>query len=136
MPAQFRSSLTAQLQISEGETVSVAAQFSTVVSTQISSQHLEFSWQHAPMSSKFRFELIYGLYQVPQNAPLLYSYPYLLGFGSQTMLLNGIGAYLNGSWRLAFKSDWQLGLMIGLKQVLTPTNQQKIQGAVRLLKQF
>ena len=136
MPAQFRSSLTAQLQISEGETVSVAAQFSTVVSTQISSQHLEFSWQHAPMSSKFRFELIYGLYQVPQNAPLLYSYPYLLGFGSQTMLLNGIGAYLNGSWRLAFESDWQLGLMIGLKQVLTPTNQQKIQGAVRLLKQF
>lgn len=136
MPAQFRSSVRAQLQISESETVSASAQISTVVSTQISSQHLEFSWQHAPMSSKFRFELIYGLYQVPQNAPLLYSYPYLLGFGSQTMLLNGIGSYLNGSLRFAFESDWQLGLMIGLKQVIAPSNAQKIQGAVRLIKQF
>lgn len=136
VPAQFRSSLTAQLQISESETVCASAQFSMVVSTQISSQHLELSWQHAPLSSKFRFEIIYGLYQVPQNAPLLYSYPYLLGFGSQTMILNGIGSYLNGSLRFAFESDWQLGLMIGLRQVLTPSNGQKIQGAVRLLKQF
>jgi hypothetical protein len=136
LPAQLRSSLTAQLHISESETVSAAAQLSTVIATQISSQHLEFSWQHAPMASKLRFEVIYGLYQVPQNAPLLYSYPYLLGFGSQTMILNGIGSYLNGSLRFAFESDWQLGLMIGLKQVVAPAHGQKIQGAVRLLKQF
>ena len=87
-------------------------------------------------SNKLRFEIIYGLYQVPQNAPLLYSYPYLLGFGSQTMILNGIGSYLNGSLRFAFESDWQLGLMIGLRQVVAPAHGQKIQGAVRLLKQF
>ena len=97
---------------------------------------MEFSWLHAPLSSVFRFELIYGLFQVPENAPLLYSYPYLLGFGSQTMLLSGVGSYINAALKLSMQSDWQLGLMFGLKQVLAPTQYQKMQVGLRLQKQF
>lgn len=136
LPTQLKCALSAQLQITETETVRAAAQYSRFVSTQLSSQHIEFSWQHAPLSSSFSFEVIYGLYQVPGNAPLLYSYPYLLGFGSQTMLLSGVGSYINGAFRLSLGSDWQLGLMLGLKQFLAPSNYQKIQGAVRLLKKI
>jgi hypothetical protein len=106
------------------------------ISSNNSSKNLELSWQHAPLSSPFRFEFIYGLYQVPPNAPLLYSYPYLLGFGSQTMLLSGIGSYVNGAVKIAFGTDWQLGFMCGLKQMLSPSKQQKIQCGLRLLKQF
>lgn len=133
---QLKATLSAQLQITESEKVCTSLQYSTFISTLMSSQHIEFSWLHAPLSSVFRFELIYGLYQVPVNTPLLYSYPYLLGFGSQTMLLSGVGSYINSALRLSLGSDWQLGLMLGLKQVLAPFNHQKIQGAVRLLKQF
>lgn len=134
--AQLRSSLAAQIKISDSETIQASAQLSTFISSNNSSQNLELSWQHAALSSTFRFEFIYGLYQVPPNAPLLYSYPYLLGFGSQTMLLRGIGAYLNGAVKIAFASDWQVGFMFGLKQMLTPSKQQKIQCGIRLVKQF
>lgn len=134
--AQVRMSLAAQIKIAESEIISASVQLSTINSTNNSSRHLELSWEHAPLSSPFRFELIYGLFQVPAAAPLLYSYPYLLGFGSQTMLLNGLGSYLNGAVKIAFASDWQLGFMFGLKQMLTPSKQQKIHCGVRLVKQF
>ncbi|MEY4804693.1 MAG: hypothetical protein RL331_1212 [Bacteroidota bacterium] len=134
--AQLRSLLAIQIKISDSETIQASAQLSTIISSNNSSKNLELSWQHAPLSSIFRFEFIYGLYQVPPNAPLLYSYPYLLGFGSQTMLLSGIGSYLNGAVKIAFASDWQVGFMFGLKQMLTPSKQQKIQCGLRLLKQF
>ncbi len=134
--AQLRSSLTAELKISESESICASVQFNTILPVQSLSRHVELSWQHAPLSSVFRFEFIYGLYQVPANAPLLYSYPYLLGFGAQTMLLNGIGSYLNGAMKISFESDWQLGIMVGCKQALSPTSVQKIQGAIRLQKQF
>lgn len=133
---QLRSSLAAQIKILESETINAAAQLSTFISSNNSSKNLELSWQHAPLSSPFRFEFIYGLYQVPPNAPLLYSYPYLLGFGSQTMLLSGIGSYFNGSVKFTFATDWQLGFMCGLKQILSSSKQQKIQCGLRLLKQF
>ncbi len=134
--AQLRSSLAAQVKILESETINAAAQLSTFIPSNNSSKNLELSWQHAPLSSPFRFEFIYGLYQVPPNAPMLYSYPYLLGFGSQTMLLSGIGSYINGAVKIAFATDWQLGFMFGLKQMLSPSKQQKIQCGLRLLKQF
>jgi hypothetical protein len=133
---QLKASLSAQLQVNESEKVCGALQYSTFIPTLISSKHMEFSWLHAPLSSVFRFELIYGLFQVPENAPLLYSYPYLLGFGSQTMLLSGVGSYINAALKLSMQSDWQLGLMFGLKQVLAPTQYQKIQVGLRLQKQF
>lgn len=134
--AQLRSSLAAQIKISDSETINALAQLSMFISSKNSSKNLELSWQHAPMSSPFRFEFIYGLYQVLPNAPLLYSYPYLLGFGSQTMLLSGIGSYLSGAVKIAFDTDWQVGFMFGLKQMLSPSKQQKIQCGLRLLKQF
>jgi hypothetical protein len=134
--AQLRFSLGAQIKISDIETILISSQLSTLISSNNSSKNLELSWQHAPMSSPFRFEFIYGLYQVPSNAPLLYSYPYLLGFGSQTMLLSGIGSYINGAVKIAFATDWQLGFMFGLKQILSPSKQQKLQFGLRLLKQF
>lgn len=134
--AQLRSSLAAQIKISDSETIQASAQLSTFISSNNSSQNLELSWEHAPLSSPFRFEFIYGLYQIPPDAPLLYSYPYLLGFGSQTMLLNGLGSYLNVALKIVAASDWQLGLMLGLKQVLSVKNLQQIQCGVRLVKQF
>jgi hypothetical protein len=134
--SQLRSSLAAQIKILESETINASAQLSMFISSNNSSKNLELSWQHAPLSSPFRFEFIYGLYQVPPNAPLLYSYPYLLGFGSQTMLLSGIGSYVNGAVKFTFASDWQLGFMCGLKQIQSSSKQQKTQCGLRLLKQF
>jgi len=134
--AQLRSSLGAQMIILESETIHAALQLSTLLSSKNPSKNLELSWQHAPLSAPFRFAFIYGLYQVPTNAPLLYSYPYLPGFGAQTMLLSGIGSYLNGAVQISFATDWQIGLMLGLKQVLSASKQQKIHCGLRLLKQF
>jgi hypothetical protein len=73
-----------------------------------SSRQLRCSIRYIPKSKGLRLELSSGMYQANSPLPPLYMHAYLLGVGTQTMLLSGVGSFTMGSIRWQVSGHWQI----------------------------
>ena len=105
---QYRFSSNFQLPLNKSEALKVSAQWAVVSDGFKSSKQLEFSWIHSPLSAKLHYEVIYGYFQIPLGAARIFSNSYLLGIGTQTLQLNGIGTYTMIAFKYTFENKWKL----------------------------
>lgn len=107
---QMRIMARGQLQLNKNESLRVSIQTSKLSNLSGIGKQFEFSWTHAPLGAKLHFETIYGLYQVPIGAATIYTNTHLLGFGAQTIQLNGIGTYTLAAIKYSSVTDWKFTL--------------------------
>ena len=117
----FQFSLQCQLKfaLTPSDASTLSYQMTYDLKQKVNSRLVGLNWRHAPLGTKLSFDLHYGLFQVPQDAPILYSQLYILGFGAQSFPLNGIGSYAVGAFKFIFKTDWDLNLSINSRNYFT-----------------
>jgi len=133
---QYRVAFTADFKIEKSEELRIVTQFSAFSAQSSSSKLMAFTWRHQKFSKPLRFEFIFGAYQVPPGSPLLFTYPYLVGFGAQNLRLNGVGTYRLAAFQYTTKDKWQFGILMSSTHLWTQQNSTQIQISIRLRKQF
>lgn len=131
---QCRFSANIELQLHQSEALKVTTQWAIVSSMQQTSKHLELSWTHAPLSSKLQFELIYGYFQIPSGAAILFTNTSLIGIGTQTQQLNGLGTYTMTALKYTFENKWKLVLATFVNNSYSVSYLRKIHFSIALQK--
>jgi len=97
---------------------------------------MALGWRYSPMNKALRWELKYGLYQNNLNGSTMLTHFYLLGVGSQTFALNGVGAFALAAFRWTINTHWQVQLHGIYSTTYTIPNRQKIQIGALFRYQF
>lgn len=92
-----------------------------------SSRQLSCSIRYIPKFKGLRLELRTGIYQAASPLPPLYMHTYLLGVGTQTMLLSGVGSFAMGSVRWQVSGHWQIQFHLVFTSNLIGVGDAKIQ---------
>lgn len=91
-------------------------------------------WRYTPLNKNFRWELKYGLYQ--QMGSSVLAHFYLLGVGTQTLALKGVGSFAMGAFRWSLTAQWQVQFHGIYSAVHSIPSQQKIQFGLLIRYQF
>jgi hypothetical protein len=121
LQGQFEASL------SDADAFLLSYQFNRDLKCKENSRQVSLNYRHSPLGSSLSFECHYGLFQVPKDAPGLYSQLYLLGFGMQSFELNGIGSYALGAFKYALAKNWDFTFAIRLRNKFSPYLTREIQ---------
>ncbi|MEY4286480.1 MAG: hypothetical protein RL511_553 [Bacteroidota bacterium] len=104
-----------KMALTDADAFSLSYQLTFDLQQKGNSRLIGLNFRHAPLGTNLSLDLHYGLFQVPQDAPILYSQLYILGFGAQSFPFNGLGSYAVGAFKYVFKYDWDLTLSINLR---------------------
>ena len=122
---QIRSYSEIQLQLNEAERFSCSLQLGLNGAAENISRSLEWNWHRAPLGAKCALEWVYGMFQIPAQGLLLYSHPNLIGFGTQSTMLRGVGTYSLVAVQFNSKAHLQLNFSIGTKYFYAPSLQRE-----------
>lgn len=97
---------------------------------------LAFGWRYAPLNKAIRWEIKYGIFQNNWTESYMLTHLYLLGVGSQTLALNGVGSFTMAVLRWSVSPQWQMQIHGNYCATYAAPNQQKIQFGGLLRYQF
>ncbi len=117
----------AKLPLSKSQLFRFSAQLQRSLEFSNIARQVEFSYRYSALNHNIRFELVYGMFEAVWPAPNIFDFPYLLGVGTQTLVLSGVGNFILGSVCWSLNSNWEFQIHGIYRSNFNPPLTHKIQ---------
>ncbi|MFM7006962.1 MAG: hypothetical protein ACKOWX_06875 [Flavobacteriales bacterium] len=98
------------------------------------SRHLAIGWTFQPLAAQVSFEIHYGFYQVAPSSPMLYASAHLMGFGTRSILMTGVGSYVLSAVQFDLFRKLSLAVSLYLNNCISINYSEKINLSLALQK--
>jgi hypothetical protein len=121
-------------QLNKSNTFDFELQTQFVIFGGPTSRHMAIGWTFQPLAAKVRFEVRYGFYQVAPGNPLMYASAHLMGFGTRSILMNGVGSYVLSAVQFVLFNKIIVAASLYLNNCISVNYKEKINFSLALQK--